>query len=185
VRGFVVSVALASLIALPATAFGSAKYDWRRLHRPLHFPTVQPSNVCPTKPAAATLAGRPLNGKRPVYLMSAGDAPAATISINPAYTDSTGWVGQKTPWLIKRRYKGPLLIRAARIDSPGPVRLAKGAGQHLSELRFKPSDNNGFQGPYGFLASASLFRAQGCYAFQIDGTSFSNVIVMRVVVEAS
>src|SRR5260221_5309425 len=29
------------------------------------------------------------------------------------------------------------------------------------------------------LASATLFRAPGCYAFQIDGASFSSVVVMR------
>ncbi|MBA3716763.1 MAG: hypothetical protein H0W87_00860 [Actinobacteria bacterium] len=28
--------------------------------------------------------------------------------------------------------------------------------------------------------NATLFRAPGCYAFQADGTSFSNVVVIRV-----
>ena len=31
-----------------------------------------------------------------------------------------------------------------------------------------------------FLASATLFRTAGCYAFQIDGTSFSKIIVVHV-----
>jgi hypothetical protein len=112
--------------------------------------------------------------------MSVGEAPAATIFVDRAYSDSTGWMGQKTPWLIERRYLGPLLIRAARIGLPGPVRLAKVAGQHLSELRFRPGENNGFQATYRFLASTSLFRTTGCFAFQLDGLSFSSVVVMRI-----
>jgi hypothetical protein len=31
-----------------------------------------------------------------------------------------------------------------------------------------------------FLASATLVRSPGCYGFQIDGTSFSHIIVVRI-----
>jgi hypothetical protein len=72
------------------------------------------------------------------------------------------------------------LIRGARIDHAGSIRFAKGYGQHLRELRFTAGENNGIQGKWRFLASTSLFRAKGCYAFQIDGTTFSRVITMRV-----
>jgi hypothetical protein len=114
--------------------------------------------------------------------MSVGGAPAGVIPIDLSAVDARGWRGQKTPWLVKRLlYKGPLLIRARRIDAVGSVRFAKVSGQHLTELRFSASENNGLQGSYRFLASLSLFRSPGCYAFQIDGTSFSNVVVMRVV----
>jgi hypothetical protein len=114
--------------------------------------------------------------------MSVGDAPAGTIWISSSTIDSHGWMGQKTPWFVRRQlYKGPLLIRARRLDKVGGVRFAKVSGQHLRELRFGPSESNGIQGSYRFLASASMFRSSGCFGFQIDGTSFSNVVVMRVV----
>jgi hypothetical protein len=94
--------------------------------------------------------------------------------------DAKGWRGQKTPWLVPIDYDGPVLVRGARVDRAGPVRFAKGYGQHLTELRYASGENNGTSAGHRFLASASLFRTAGCYAFQVDGTSFSRVIVMRV-----
>jgi hypothetical protein len=127
-----------------------------------------------------TSFGRPLNGASPVFLMSVGNANAGTIPVLQSDPDALGWLGQKTPWFVERSYTGPLLIRGGRVDEPGPVRFAKVYGQHLSELRFRTGENNGIAGSFRFLASTSLFRASGCYAFQVDGTSFSKVIVMRV-----
>jgi hypothetical protein len=58
----------------------------------------------------------------------------------------------------------------------------------LHELRFASGFSNGtrdrsygFHGSYRFLAASALFREPGCYGFQVDGTNFSAVIVMRVV----
>ncbi len=121
--------------------------------------------------------------------MNVGSAPVpGTIDISQSLVDDKGFRGQKTPWLVPASDRGPVLIRAARIDGARtPVALAKAYGQHLSELRFRTGESNGARGRlqglpgrYRFLASSGLFRAPGCYAFQIDGLSFSSVIVMRV-----
>jgi len=101
------------------------------------------------------------------------------ISINHSVSDSLGWRGTKTPWYL-RSYDGPLLVRGARLDGSGAIRFAKVDGQHLRQLRFAAVENNGVEGKWRFLASAPLFRAKGCYGFQIDGTTFSRVVVMRV-----
>jgi len=113
--------------------------------------------------------------------MSVGGSPAGVIPIQQSATDSLGWRGQKTPWFVVRNYNGPLLIRAARSDGSSSVRFAKGYGQHLRELRFAAGENNGIQGSWRFLASTTLFRETGCYSFQIDGTTFTNIVTMRVV----
>jgi hypothetical protein len=113
--------------------------------------------------------------------MSVGASPSGVISIAQSGRDPLGWRGQKTPWFIARTYAGPLLIRGARIDGVGPIRFAKVYGQHLRELRFAAGENNGVEGRWRFLASSSLFRVKGCYAFQVDGTTFSRVVTMRVV----
>jgi hypothetical protein len=112
--------------------------------------------------------------------MSVGDAGSGVIKVSDKYVDSKGWLGQKTPWMIERRYAGPILVRGQRLDEPGPVRFAKGAGQHFAELRFAAGERNSLSSRFRGLASASLFRSAGCYGFQVDGTSFSRVIVMRV-----
>jgi hypothetical protein len=89
---------------------------------------------------------------------------------------------------VPASYRGPVLIRPARLDGARtPVGLAKVYGNHLSELRFRTGESNGARGRveglpgrYRLLASSASFRAPCCYAFQIDGLSFSSVIVMRV-----
>jgi hypothetical protein len=112
-----------------------------------------------------------------VYLI--GDP---TISIALSAHDSLGWQGQKTPWAVRRSYSGPILVRGARIGRRGQVRFAYGYGDHLRELHWDVGADQGLPPDpgYRFLASETLFRAPGCYAFQIDGTSFSKVIVVRV-----
>ena len=117
--------------------------------------------------------------------MSVGDSPAGVISIERSAADALGWRGQKTPWFVSRAYKGPMLVRAERIHGSISVQFAKVYGQHLRELRFKAGENNGVQGSWRFLASATLFRETGCYSFQIDGTTFSRVVTMLVVERSS
>jgi hypothetical protein len=159
--------------------------DWKRLHRPLHVP--QASGACPTSPTKI-LGKWTLSVAAPVYLEDVGSAPVpGTIDLSLSQVDDNGWRGQKTPWLLPSSYRGPVLIRGARIDRSGEMRFAKGYGDHLGELRFRTGESNGARGRvqglpgrYRFLASSTLFRAPGCYAFQIDGMSFSAVIVMRV-----
>jgi hypothetical protein len=111
-----------------------------------------------------------------------GSADPATINMIFSYPDELGWYAQKTPWWISREYEGPLLVRGARIDRRGQVRFAYGYGQHRRELYWEAGADQSLppNPDYRFLASTTLVRARGCYAFQVDGTSFSRVIVMRV-----
>jgi hypothetical protein len=182
-RWLLVAAAMLVSGAAVAAAFGTSTSDWRRLHRPLHFPHVLPASLCPSSVASESTVGRALNGEKPVYLMSVGDASAGVIEVSDQYADSKGWLEQKTPWAVERRYTGPMLVRGRRLDEPGPVRFAKAHGQHLSELRFAAGERNALDKRYRWLASAALFRSPGCYGFQVDGTSFSKVVVMRVVEE--
>jgi hypothetical protein len=159
--------------------------DWHALHRPLHLP--QAGTTCPTSPTRR-LGKWTWSHAGPVYLQNVGPAPVpGEIDVSQSIPDRQGWLGQKTPWLVPASYRGALLIRGARIDAPGAISFAKGFGDHLTELRYRTGESNGARdritglpGRYRFLASAASFRAAGCYAFQIDGTSFSSVIVMRV-----
>lgn len=176
-----VFVALASLASVARAAD-----DWKRLHRPLHLPHA--NGVCPTSPTKQ-LGNWPFSVAAPVYLQNVGSAPVpGTIDISQSLVDDQGWRGQKTPWLVPATYRGPVLIRAARIDAAGPaVAFAKGYGDHLDELRFRSGESNGARGRIRglpgrsrFLASSALFRSEGCYGFQVDGSSFSSVVVVRV-----
>jgi hypothetical protein len=150
-------------------------------HRPLHLPHLRPGKRCPISPSQTARWGTDgqltLTGRGPTYLIGGG-----RISIALSARDSLGWYGQKTPWAIRRSYAGPILVRGARIDRRGQVRFAYGYGDHLRELQWDAGADQGLPPDprFRFLASGTLFRAAGCYAYQIDGISFSEIVVVRV-----
>ena len=155
------------------------------LRRALHFPKLKRGPRCPVSATQTPpwTTGQKLIGPGPVYLMAVvGASPASGISIALSARDNLGRYAQKTPWAIDRSYGGPMLVRGARIDRRGAVRFAFGHGQHLRELYWNDGADQGLppEPRYRFLPSETLFRAGGCYAFQVDGTSFSRVIVVRV-----
>lgn len=182
VRRSATLVLLAS-IAASIAATGATSSGWA-LARPLHLPHVVPGHRCPTAPGARVIDGQALNGVSPAFLVGAPATPAGVISLAQSATDSFGWRSQKTPWQIARTYNGPILIRGARIDRPGSVRFAEGDGQHLRDLRFASGANYALPhhlDQWRLLPFATLFRTKGCYAFQVDGTTFSHIVTMRVV----
>jgi hypothetical protein len=150
-------------------------------HRRLHLPHLRPGKRCPISLSQTarwgTVGQLTLTGRGPAYLIGGG-----RISIALSARDSLGWYGQKTPWAIRRSYGGPILVRGARIDRRGQVRFAHGYGDHLRELQWDAGADQGLPADpsFRFLASGTLFRAAGCYAYQIDGTSFSKIVVVRV-----
>jgi hypothetical protein len=111
----------------------------------------------------APTTGQKLNGRGPAFLVA---LDPATIYMNFAFPDERGWYAQKTPWVISREYEGALLVRAARIDRRGPVRFARGYGEHLRELYWEAGADQSLvpEPEYRFLASSTLVRARGCYA---------------------
>ena len=151
-------------------------------------------------PAAAPLATRPstcgdsqplrqvqgyreklVDGDGPVLLMLVGGQRRARISIAQSLPDKLGWRGQKTPWLVRKSYSGPLTITASWIDRPGQVRFAIGYGEHLRTLAYRRDDQARPSHDYYALPSTTLFRSTGCYAFHLTGRSFAERLVVRVV----
>ena len=120
-------------------------------------------------------------GDGPVALGLVGGQRQARISIAHAVSDKQGWRGQKTPWLVRKGYRGPIIVTAKRIDRPGQVRFALVYGQHLRKLTYAQDDRNPPTHGYFGLPSATLFRSTGCYAFRLTGRSFAERLVVRVV----
>jgi hypothetical protein len=84
----------------------------------------------------------------------------------------------KTLWAVVPRYRGPVLVRGRRIDRRGTVRFASDDGVYtwlrLPDHRFLPPQRR-------YFPTNTLLRGPGCYALQIDGLSFSEVVVFRAV----
>jgi hypothetical protein len=165
--------------AIPKASSASRPPASAGLQRPLHLPRLKPGESCPVSRSHTIAPHYLVTGNGPAFLIT--NSRTATISLSQSQRDSRGWLGQKTPWAIARSYDGPLLVRGARIDRKQSVRFALAYGQHLKQLRWPAGVDQGNNPRFRALSADTLFRSPGCYAYQADGTSFSSVVVVRVV----
>jgi hypothetical protein len=170
---------LASILLTAASA--GASDPWAKLRRPLHIPHIAPGSPCPVTPArhVSTMFG-PAQGPGPVYPV--GSFPTLTF-IYPPQPDQvwygSKWSGQKVLWIARPSYRGPILIRGRQLDGSHGLRF-EGGPDPARELRYAAGVGSGFRG-WRAMPSYTRLRAPGCYAWQVDGTTFSKVIVFHAV----
>jgi hypothetical protein len=103
-----------------------------------------------------------------------------------AHTSDPPWLGFKTLWFSMPAYQGPFMVRAVRLGRPGPVSLA-GTPPAMTPLVVPPGPTIGTvplgDGRPGYRKVQSVLwvRTPGCYAWQVDGLTFSEIIVVRAV----
>ncbi|MGH3009857.1 MAG: hypothetical protein ACRDLM_10710 [Gaiellaceae bacterium] len=167
-----VNLVLAALAIGPTRPLVGAA-SWRRLHRPLRFPSVSAGGACPR-----TRTGR----RTPATAFGVGVSPAYAVLGTHGTISLAGDVVQhgatfeKTLWAIAPTYRGPLLIRGARLDRPALVRFHVG-GPIRGELRLPPASFASRGWRYQPSDTVLPGAGVGCYALQLDGTSFSELIV--------
>jgi hypothetical protein len=173
-----------SLVAVPrgggATSTTTPAAVWKSLHRPLHIPYLRAGAPCPRSKGgrAAPHTGYTL-GTGPVYVvLGFSDPPPDPHGVVNLKGGNVRWRWHwaKTLWAFSPRYRGPILIRGTRLDRRWPVEFLV-LPHRYAELRVPPRHPR----KWSYLPSGSGYRATGCYAFQMDGTSFSRVVVFRVV----
>jgi len=167
-----------------AGAYAVAAADpWSRLHRPLHLPTLASGASCPVSRASS------FNFKRYGVATGVGPGPAYPIgfaqpgSVLPVYEISGSvWRGGKALWFVAPSYRGRVLIRGRRLDAPGIIRFDRGSALS-NEIRINIGQRGG--NPPDQVWAGQRYRPSltrvlnaGCYAYQIDGSSFSRVIVL-------
>jgi hypothetical protein len=124
------------------------------LRRPLHIPrscTVGGSG--PVKPSGA-----------------------ASLAIQPFI--STSWRGARVTWRAASSYTGPILIRGRQVGGTGAVGFGEGHTPY-DELQLLDSGQGAAAGSGRAWLTFTRVKAPGCYAYQVDGTSFSDVVVFR------
>jgi hypothetical protein len=165
---------------------GASTTPWARLHRPLHLPRPAPGAACPVSPVDPRVDWARINifggsgiGRGPVYPGLGGSG--GRLYARP---DRFGgpWADGKVFWYVRPSYRGRVLIRGRRLDGPQGLRFDRGATL-ARELRIEPYDSVGWDGqPVGSrgVASGVRIRVPGCYGVQMDGTTFSRVVVFTV-----
>jgi len=149
----------------------SASADVRALlARPLQLPLVPAGSACPVSPVAAReLKISNPRGSGPFYL--GGPMPQG------------GYAWNKTVWVLVDSAQGPVLFRGRRVDGAGSLRFS-GSPADPSDHGVTPSGgvSETFYTSVIVHADADAFyiypATSGCYALQVDGPSFQEVIVI-------
>jgi hypothetical protein len=146
---------------------------------PLRLPEAAPGAVCPVAEARTWdgpgQAGRVL-GDGPVHPIADYFRDGSVLELRPGDRQPDGTYEKKVRW-IGAGYSGPVLVRAARIDVPGAAGVTfsytgeKRDGGHYAYLTREDND----------LPATTTVAGPGCYAYQVDGATFSVTIVFGAV----
>ena len=178
-----------------ATSFPSVKTPVTQAllllqQRPLHLPTIAPGAPCPTTAEKRVNDNFGIaQGDGPVYATSGADAIAAKAIFH--YADAqhfwqdnahtSNWGGQKVLWFVNPDYQGLVLVRGKQIDGPHAILFSDNYGEVPTPQYVFDTTSGG--SPWANSISYTRLQAPGCYAYQVDGANFSDVIVFWAVVQ--
>jgi hypothetical protein len=109
-----------------------------------------------------------------------GDAQGVVPLTN--MTQHPGWLAEKSLWFSEPRYQGPFLVRVRRLDGAGPAGLSETPTLTAFYIASTPTTNAA--DGYREVPGATWVKTPGCIAWQVDGLTFSKVIVVRTVCRA-
>ncbi|HKC18413.1 MAG TPA: hypothetical protein VKE27_02165 [Candidatus Dormibacteraeota bacterium] len=146
--------------------------NWSSLQsKPLHLDQLAAGAACPVS-SSVDLNVKAQSGKWPNY--GFGSGPAYVSGQFTWYSAGS----QALVILVDPKYKGPVLIRAHRIDGSGSVNIGGDGLQPLSDGYGLAQTSSP---PYwGTWVGSITPSTPGCYGIQLDGTSFSVVVVIEV-----
>jgi len=155
--------------------------SWARLERPLRTPSIPRGAPCPTSlPDPKGDLSRlgfvgTAWGSGPAYPggLSEGGKPVLRYQ-DPIPPESgfygSKWFGNKVLWMFDRRaHRGPILIRGRQVDGINELRFEFGR-LPPSEMRIDSLSSR---------PSYTRVRVPGCYAYQVDGGTFTSLIVFE------
>jgi hypothetical protein len=167
----------------PGRVAASATADvWATLaRRPLHLPALRSGRACPVSRARVAHSLAPefgflfVLGRGPAYPLGFDARSTLTNGGRPP-TAKHGWRPYKVLWAVSPRYRGPVLVRGHQLGGPNALRFDTGSPIAV-QFAFLADGNN--SGGWSAAATYTWTRSPGCYAYQVDGTSFSRIIVFR------
>lgn len=173
------SLAACSSTAQPSTIGNSAFAGLSAI--PLKLPRLEPGQPCPQAKLSQPYGNFGMGlGSGPVYVLS-----GQNVISDPEHP-------QKVAWIADPNYIGPIRIRGGRLDGTGqvllsgpdnhwrgaPVKMLEGTDLY-PELDFLESHTN-TSSPWRVWPSATYIATPGCYAWQVDGLGFTEIISIQV-----
>ena len=148
---------------------GLSRAGRERLERPLRIPRLGAGARCEESRASHAA---------PNVATVLGSGPAYPVLSGSLSEDAVveGTYAVKTLWAVSRAYRGALLIRGRRLDGEAVLRFWPGRQRRLWWRGLWPEERRTWR--YG--ATTTLIPRRGCYAFQVDGATFSRRIVFAV-----
>ena len=157
--------------------------------RPLQLRELKSGQACPALPghpvSTAGFGGTAL-GNGPVRVLIAGAGDLSHGSIDLLVSDTPGWRGTKTLWFSSPAYQGPWIVRGVRLDGQAQIRVNSGSegpfAYPAGPLVVPPGGTpNETADGYREAPSGTFVTAPGCYGWQVDGQTFTEIIVARFV----
>jgi hypothetical protein len=153
------------------------------LRRPLALPTVTTGGRCPI----TTMGEEIDNGQLAGFALGQGPVQPILLPFNRSSGEASfkhlgrGWYATKTLWFSRPDYHGPVFIRGRQLDGPHKLVMGGDGPGILVDPQLGPGDTLNGIGGWREWPGATWLRAPGCYAWQIDGTNFSHVVVFEAV----
>ncbi|MEO7000220.1 MAG: hypothetical protein ABI068_00285 [Ktedonobacterales bacterium] len=171
--------------------------QWTALdQRPLRLPVVAAGAACPTTTGRTVYSTFGFAvGAGPLYAVGFSQDDGASLAIPPtgdAAVSPPGWAALIRVMLVSQpSYSGPALVRGGQLDGAHTLRFNGGIEEtsygYNGDLAGQPSlpaihliVTGAY--PAGSWYSEFIyvrFQAPGCYALQLDGLSFEEVITFR------
>jgi hypothetical protein len=147
-------------------------------------PDLSPQGLSPGSPdAASAFAGRQDTaiGSGPVYLILDSANTAGDVAVYKATPAASGYHEIDYIQVSAPSYRGPLVTRAHQVDGTHDIQWGPSIDPAFTRVWGTATDDVAL--PHGWVTFPSFFfvPVPGCYAFQIDGTSFSEVIVFPAI----
>lgn len=158
--------------------------------KPLHLPAIAAGAQCPTTAGQEHISPdrRVVYGTKPVYLVGSTSNGVLPYTPPPFIGDTTSRLGgSRVLWEITPAYTGPILIRGQQIDGPDRINfnggLTQGKVNSQGTTPVLPALNlrNTTTGQWSTWVTYTRLKTPGCYAYQVDGLTFSEVIVFKAV----
>ena len=172
--------------SFPCAVGGVSQSLWR----PLHLPDVAAGAPCPTlTPRTVSTRTAPVLGAGPVFFTPGAYNPSDRATMTAQYpapvasvASGTGWAVAKTTLVMKKAFAQALVVRGSRVDGGiGQLGFSGPAGHRpFAAMQFAARASAIDFGAYKAHGLTVWATASGCYALQLDGRTFSRVIVFSV-----